>query len=494
MVVCILRSDVVLLVYGYQILNDTISLCDLGRHSLCPLASGALDIPQASVNVPSIVSVTPGNGYTVPDLDSTISYTFTVTRLETAVSWVLAVMTGLDLIGSAIAMIRGHLHSATQLSVTSLDLLGFMQSQAMFGLCSVRLPPIAQSWTQMFQWTIGIVRFGFVQSFGRWYLRATGGTPSTVVDNSEASQHYSNGLYRAGIEPTNVFMTAYFSFMFVAVILFVGLATARLGHAILKRSNKNKLPRWLESAPMRLLNTSRGLCLLFLTVALPSIVRFAFWEFTQLDSTRILRGQKSGLTAAYTLSSGFIDAKDVRLIQFFHTADRYYFFAIQQLYDFTGGLTIAVSQSAPVPQAITLLVINVIMMSLVIWVRPCRERSMNRRAIAVAIIEFLTSVCIPIFSGIFKGSPMAASVVDVIFCLYNMVYVLVLVVYLLTSGINAVRIKEPETQYQSVGDNRESFLNLRVSPPTELMDLSTTNCGEPKPCEHQFLTPPVHNE
>ncbi|RAH69403.1 transient receptor potential ion channel family protein [Aspergillus aculeatinus CBS 121060] len=567
-------ADVVLLVYGYQILNDTISLCDLGLDSLCPLASGALDIPQASVNVSSIVSVIPGIGYTVPDLDSTILvYIYSASARKSiaclsadlsngrtvdqaAVSWVLAAMTGLGLIGSAIAMIGGHLHSATQLSVASLDLLSFMQSQAMFGLCSVRLPPIAQSWTQIFQWTIGIVRIGFVQSFGRWYLRATGGTPSTVVDNSKSisvivekrgfsdpvlssgrsllrrtgsnvSKSNENSVkgitrmaYRAGIESTNVFMTAYFSFMFVAVILFVGLATARLGHAILKRSNNKNLPRWLESAPMRLLNSSRGLYLLFLTDALPSIASFSFWEFTQRDSAGILvlaitwcagttvclgwiavrtifcvrRGQKSGLTAAYTLSSGLIDAKNVRLIQLFHTADRYYFFAIQQLYDFTGGLTIAVSQSAPVAQAITLLVINVIMMGLVIWARPCRERSMNGRAIAVAIIQFVNSICILIFSGIFKGSPMAASVVGVIFCLYNAVYVLVLMGYLLTSWVNAIRMKELETQYQSVGDNRESFLNLRASPPTELMDLSTTDSGGPKPRENQRSTPSVHNE
>ncbi|PYH40259.1 transient receptor potential ion channel family protein [Aspergillus saccharolyticus JOP 1030-1] len=567
-------ADVVLLVYGYQILNDTISLCDLGLASLCPLASGAINIPQASLNLSSIMSLIPDIGYTVPDLDSTIlvyiysdsaqksiaclsadlSNEHTVNQV--AVSWVLAVMTGLGLVGSAIAIIGGRLHSAPHLSIASLTLLEFMQLQATFGLCSVRLPPIAQSWTQMFQWTIGIVRTRFVQSFCRWYLRATGGTPSTVVEDSKSisvivkKRGFSNDVlssgrsllrrtgsdvsknnentvqgisriaYRAGIESTNVFMTAYFSFMFVAFILLVGLAAARLGHAILRRSNKNNLPRWLESAPMRLLNSSRDLCLIFLTIALPSITLFTFWELTQVDSAGILvlaitwgvgiivclgwvavrtifyvqSGRKSGLTAAYTLSLGLIDAKNVRLIHMFYTADRYYFFAIQQLYIFVGGLTIAVSQSAPVAQSIILVVINAVMMGLVIWARPCRERSMNCRAIAVAIIQFLNSICILIFSGIFKGSPMAASVVGVIFCLYNAIYMLVLVVCLLISWFNAIRSKEPKTQYQSVGDIRESFLNLRSSPPRELIDPSTTARERAMPCDHQCSTPPMHHE
>ena len=55
-----ITADIQLLVYGYMAVNETINLCSLGVDSLCPVSSGALDIPQATANISSILSDIPG--------------------------------------------------------------------------------------------------------------------------------------------------------------------------------------------------------------------------------------------------------------------------------------------------------------------------------------------------------------------------------------------------------------------------------------------------
>ncbi|PWY65405.1 TRP-domain-containing protein [Aspergillus eucalypticola CBS 122712] len=544
-------ADIVILVYGYEILNETISLCDLGLDSLCPMASGAIDLPQASLNVSSIASAIPGIGYTVPDLDATVlvyvNDQSTGTSLsclsadlsnghtvyQAAVSWVLAVVIGAGLIGSIVASIKGLVNTATHLSFSSLALLDFMQLQAMIGLCSVNLPPIAQSWTQTFQWTLGIVYLGFQQTFSTWYLRATGGTPSTIVedsnmisvvvekrdfsandrtpsrsllrrassDGSDRSEIIVKGInrmaYRAGIEPSNIFMTSYSSFIFVGLTLFAVLAAFQLGCRILKKFNK--LPQCLEDASMCLRRADRALVFRFLAIALPSITSFGFWELSQIDSSgivvlavtwwtglilslawttgttifRVQRARKLDITPAYVLYSGMIGSKSI-LLHIHYRANAYYFSAIQQLYIVTEGLTIAASQSVPKKQAIILVVINAIMMGVTIWIRPCIDGSTNRRAITTAVLQFLNSICVLIFSDIFGGLKSVASVVGVIYCIYNAIYMLVLVMYIIIPLVRAVSMKNLEARYEIVKDNRESFINLHKQIPLELQDISIT--------------------
>ncbi|PYH40096.1 transient receptor potential ion channel family protein [Aspergillus saccharolyticus JOP 1030-1] len=504
-------ADIVILVYGYEILNETISLCDLGLDSLCPMASGAIDLPQASLNVSSIAAAIPGIGYTVPDLDATVlvyvnnqstgkslsclsaDLSNGHTVYQAAVSWVFAVVIGVGLIGSIVASIRGLVNTATHLSFSSLSLLDFMQSQGMVGLCSVNLPPIAQSWTQTFLWTLGIVYLGFQQTFSTWYLRATGGTPSTIKrdfsandrtpsrsllrrassDGSDRSEitvkGFSRMAYRAGIEPSNIFMTSYSSFIFVGLTLFVF----------------NKLPQCLEDASMCLQRADRALVLRFLAINLPPITSFGFWELSQIDSSgivvltvtwwiglilslawttgntifRVQRARKLDITPAYVLYSGMIGSKSI-LLHIHYRANAYYFSVIQQLYI-----------SVPKKQAIILVLINAIMMGITIWIRPCIDGSTDRRAITTAVLHFLNSICVLIFSDIFGGPTIVVSVVGVIYCMYNAVYMLVLVMYIIIPLVRAVSMKNPEARYKI----------LHTPIPLELHDMSITACGKAEP-------------
>lgn len=225
-----------------------------------------------------------GIAYTVPDLDGLIRVIINSTETgesvacleaelsngktvyQKAVGWTTAVIAGLGLVASAVTSGLGHSNTAAHVAANALSLFGFFQAQAMVGMTAVDMPPIVRSWTQNFQWTMGIIRVGFLQEIATWYQRATGGTPSTYLStlattsvqvqkrsldavrdvynsardivprtngdsnvNEQSSTIIVAGIERvgfmAGIEETNIFMTGLIFFMiFVAfVVLLVAL-------------------------------------------------------------------------------------------------------------------------------------------------------------------------------------------------------------------------------------------------------------------------------
>jgi hypothetical protein len=117
-------------------------------------------------------------------------------------------------------------------------------------MTAVVLPPIVRSWTQNFQWSMGIIRVNFLQKMATWYLRSTGGTPSTYLSGlsttsvqvqkrslvprtnaqmaaAETLRHLTvKGIERVGfisnIELTNIFFTSYL--FFCIFIIFTVLA------------------------------------------------------------------------------------------------------------------------------------------------------------------------------------------------------------------------------------------------------------------------------
>lgn len=181
------------------------------------------------------------------------------TIYQKAVGWTLAAIAGLALTASAIASGLGFSNAAAHVAANALSLFGFFQAQAMYGMTSVAMPPIVESWTQNFQWSMGIIRVGFLQTLSTWYQRATGGTPSTVLsslsqqsvtvqkrsveflsdvakrtsahlvarDNTTTADQTSTTVirgidrvgFRANIEESNIFMTGLI--FFAAFVIFV---------------------------------------------------------------------------------------------------------------------------------------------------------------------------------------------------------------------------------------------------------------------------------
>lgn len=129
-------------------------------------------------------------------------------------------------------------------------------------MTAVELPPIVASWTQNFQWSMGIIHVSFLQDMATWYQRATGGTPSTVLSslattsvdvqkrsldvvkrlakrtlqarsNNEVNQAETTSTvtvhgiervgFRANIELTNIFLTGYAFFVIFVILVVLGV-------------------------------------------------------------------------------------------------------------------------------------------------------------------------------------------------------------------------------------------------------------------------------
>ena len=193
-------AEIDLIAYGYNAVHQTLDPCTQNLEGMCPMNTGQINI-QSNINIPnSVIKDIPSITYGVPDLDAIVKIYIkdtngknlacveaqlsngkTVDQL--AVGWTTAVIAGLALLASAVTSGLGHSNTAAHVAANALSLFGFFQAQAIIGMTAVPLPPIVASWTQNFQWSLGIIKVGFLESICTWYQRSTGGTPSTLLSN-----------------------------------------------------------------------------------------------------------------------------------------------------------------------------------------------------------------------------------------------------------------------------------------------------------------------
>lgn len=314
-------ANLQLIAYGFTILNETFDPCESGLMGFCPLQAGPIPDMDTNFPVPSnLKSEIPGIAYTVPDLDGVVriqvndkdtgspiacmeaDLSNTKSVYQPAVGWVTAIIAGLGLLASGITSGLGHTNTAAHVAANAVSLFGFFQTQAIVGLTSVHMPPIVQSWTQNFAWSMGIIRVGFLQTLATWYQRATGGTPTTYLSTlstysvqvqkrglalrsldyvakrslalmNHAKTHAVRALaarqtsgdnpedhigevkvvrgiervgFRANIEQTNIFMTGVIFFIFILMVVAVLVALAKVVLDLLAKRNAIKSDRFSE--------------------------------------------------------------------------------------------------------------------------------------------------------------------------------------------------------------------------------------------------------
>lgn len=275
--------DITILAYGYQIIKTTFDPCDSDLMGLCPMTSG--EIPNDPFNLPvaeDAIAQIPGIAYSFPDLDASVKVYMRMTSGEQkghtiacveaeisngktvdlpGVKWATAAVAGFAILSSAVVSGLGFSNAASHVASNTLSLFAYFQAQAMVGMCSVPLPPAVKSWTQDFQWSMGIINVDFIQDIVTWYQRSTGGTPTIVLQTlhdisvqvekralpllepaSNLVQRAVGGLakrayvqtsfgsyivfgiqraaFRAGIETTNLFLTG-LAFFYIFVLLTV---------------------------------------------------------------------------------------------------------------------------------------------------------------------------------------------------------------------------------------------------------------------------------
>ncbi|KAK3625818.1 putative flavin carrier protein 3 [Elasticomyces elasticus] len=343
--------DLVVSAYGLQIYQTTLDPCALDFTGLCPMNEGQLNLPTSNVPIPAnALSNVPGIAYTIPDLDAKVKVYFNSsitgqpaacveaelsngkTVDQKAVAWALAVISVLALLASAVTSGLGHSNTAAHVAANALALFGYFQAQAFMGMTAVNLPPIVASWTQNFQWSLGIIRLNFLQSIATWYQRATGGKPSTVlsslgttsVEVQKRSLDVVYGLmkraayqvhdsilrartnadgatgtdtantvivrgiqrvgFRAGIEVTNIFLTGYIFFLIFVVAVVIGVLLFKLACEALIKMGRMKGEKF-QDFRNGWTTVLKGILFRVVLIGFPQMVVLCFWEFTRNDST-----------------------------------------------------------------------------------------------------------------------------------------------------------------------------------------------------------------
>ncbi|CAN8106420.1 unnamed protein product [Discula destructiva] len=346
--------DAIITAYGYQIIRQKVDPCTVGLAGLCPMTAGKMSLTFNLEVGESAASEIPGIAYTFPDLDAKVqlymNYTSTgesVACVEAEISngktvnllgvkYATAIVAGLALGSSAIISGFGHSNAASHVAANALSLFGYFQAQAMLGMVGIDLPPIVSAWTQDFQWSMGIIKVGFMQVIFTWYQRATGGTPSELFDSLEtvsvqvekrkmkrnfvetsvdlskraiammpraveaasgvvkrgnikndSGSYVVTGIqrvaYKAGIESTNLFMTGLTFFCVFVVITILAVAAFK---GICELCVKHK---WMKNDSFidfrnGWFTVLKGILFRMTLIGFPQMTILCLWEFTQKDS------------------------------------------------------------------------------------------------------------------------------------------------------------------------------------------------------------------
>ncbi|KAK1486005.1 transient receptor potential ion channel [Colletotrichum tamarilloi] len=336
--------DVALRIYGYDYLKMTIDPCTMDLQGLCPMKPGKIDM-EFSFEIGDKLDQVPGIAYTIPDLDATIRAIVNLTETNTTVAcveadfsngktvdlvgvkWATAVIAGLGLGSAGIISAMGHTDAAAHLAANALSLFGYFQAQAFVGLSGVDMPPIVQAWTQNFQWSMGVVRLGWMQTLCTWYQRSTGGEAARLFDSlsgisvqvskrsldivnsigpvkrginaiaKRANILQDNGSYvvygiqrvafKAKIESTNLFLTGLIVYCFFIIFTVLIIAAFRYGTEIAVKQGWSKKDRFVEFR-RDWKTTLKGVLFRLNLIGFPQIAVLCLWEFTQIDSAALV--------------------------------------------------------------------------------------------------------------------------------------------------------------------------------------------------------------
>lgn len=448
-----------------------------------------------------------GVAYTIPDLDASVrvlvhsadrnkvacieaALSNGKTAYHPAVSWTMAIMTGIGLVVSAIT-----LETATHVTFYIISLFGYMQSQALIGMTAVSLPPIVDSWTQNFQWSMGVISVGFIDSFCTWYQRATGGTPSTfLADASTTSIHvlkrrsYGSAFdgmskrddktealkpnivvrgveriaFRAGIEVTNVFLTGLVFFLvFIAIVILASLL--KTGYEVFIKSKGSKSHSF-KSFIDEWRRTVKPIIFRVTFIGYPQMCTLCLWEITQRDSVaEIILAIVMFLSMTATLGVGLYkvvraptrgdltyglspNPNEWEFLRAQYKPAAYFFATIGFAYIFLRSAFVGLSQASAVVQAIAFLLLQAAILIAVSIYKPWSDRRANIFNISIKAITSLNAILLLFFLGILKQPTLVTGIMGVAFFVINAITTLILILtVLIAAGITIFSKRTPST-------------------------------------------------
>lgn len=562
------KFDVRIIAYGYEAIHKEIDPCELKLAGLCPMVAGKppidfrFDVDKGALGqIPSIA-------YSIPDLDATVRVVATVNNdtvacLEAQISngktvdllgvkWATAIIAFLTLISSGILSGLGHYNAAAHVAANSLSLFGYFQAQAIIGLTGVKLPPMVRAWTQNLQWSMGVIKLDFMQDIFTWYQRATGGKAETILDTltTVSVQVQKRGLesgfegvkrsltsipraynslarrgnvktgsgsyivfgiqrvaFRAGIESTNMFMTALTWFCVFGLLVSLAVAVFKWSLELCAKRSWMKPDRFSDFR-QHWVTILKGILFRLTLLAFPLITVFCLWEFTQVDSpAEVILAVFFLLASIMTLAYGtwqviriarqsismhrnpayilFSDTQTLNKWGFLYIqfrASAYYFIGPLLIYIFIKSCLIAFAQKSGVGQAIGLIIVEAGALIGATVMRPWMDKSTNSFNIMICVVNFLNAIFLFIFTNVFDVHKLVVGIFGVILFVLNAAFSLVLLIMVIVTAGLAIWRKDPDTRYRVMADDRASFMKsqTRVNTTNQLNDLAAIARGDSK--------------
>lgn len=539
--------------YGYVFLKETINPCTMGLDSLCPLSAIQIAFDTNYNNISAnVIKRIPEIAYGVPDLDATVTvYMYTKdnptvdlacvrTQLangktvhKAGVGWATAAVAGVGLLASALVSGFGHSNTASHLALYALSLFNYFQAVAIIGLCAVPLPPMVQSWTQDFVWSMGVIRIGFLQQLATWYLIATGGDPTrvlatlgtksvqvlkrgiepaghlldrraknTVPDGEYVVRGIKRVAFRANMESTNLFLTGLIFYCIFVIFTLIGVTIFKGLCELAVRSRWMKNDRF-QSIRHNYRITLKGIIFRLILIGYPGMSILCLWEFTQVDSAAEVvlavifffgmtaalllaalkviqvarRSERLYKTPAYILYSDATTLHKWGFLYIQYRATAYYYILPTFAYILVKAAFVAFSQGNGTVQAIALLIIEAAALISASVLRPWMDKPSNAINISICAINLFNAILLLIFTDIFNGPGLLIGVTGVVFFIVNALFALVLLFVVLIAATFSFLRKNPDRRYHAVADNRASFIKSQTMLSTELDALAFTARG-----------------
>ena len=250
---------------------------------------------------------------------------------------------------------------------------------------------------------------------------------TTDTSNNQIVRGIERVGFRAKIETTNIFMTGYIFFIVFVIVVVVGVVAFKFVCEGLSKAGRMKGDKFSDFRN-GWTTVLRGILFRVVLIAFPQMVVLCFWEFTQNDSgaimalavftiftmigvlawasSKVIRMARRSVSMhknpAYILYSdpAALNKWGFLYVQFKATA---YFFVVPMLiYILIKGMFIGLAQSSGVAQAVALVIIEAILLIGVCIMTPYMDKKTNAFNIAIAVINFVSSVFLLVFSNVFS--------------------------------------------------------------------------------------------
>lgn len=539
-------ADIDVYAYGFKIITKNVDLCKENWKQFCPVHPGRIEIESIEYISKDLVDDIPGIAYQVPDIDAyakvkvfslnntdylaciQIYFSNGKTVSQTGVKWATAVIAGIGLLLSAMLSTFGNSTAASHISANTMSLFLYFQSVVIVAMQHVhRVPPIAAAWAENLAWSMGLIKINFMQRIFRWFVEATGGTPTLLMTSTtmavltqkkrslEFTSHlmkratnvlYGNrttmiyrGIkrlgYSMGIEDTSIVATGFTFFVICGYVLAGFIIVVKLSCDLCIRLN------WL--APTRFFEFRsnwklilKGALLRYIYIGFTQLTILSFWEFTERDSAAVIviaclflilaigmmlwaayrtRYFANKSIKQYTNPAALLYGDEFVLHKygFFYTmfsATYYWWNAVLLSYILIKALFVGFAQASGKTQALTIFILDLAYFIAIIRYKPYLDKPTNIINICIATVTLVNSFLFLFFSDLFGQPYTVSAIMGWIFFIMNAAFSFILLLMILAFIAMIVFSKNPDLRFKPAKDDRTSFQRRSTLPETMFAD------------------------